>query len=96
VAFFWILLLINPAAPAGARNLAAGKRKQGICAACHVASRADRHYPILAGQSELLAIKLNDFRDRRRTTDAGVMRRSARSLTDADIDDLGNYFANVR
>jgi len=37
-----------------------------------------------------------DFRYGRRTNDAGVMRRIAQSLTDADIDEQGNYFASVR
>jgi hypothetical protein len=40
--------------------------------------------------------QLRDFRDGRRTKDAGVMHQIAQSLTDADIDELGNYFASVR
>jgi cytochrome c553 len=40
--------------------------------------------------------QLEDFRARRWTNDAGVMRRIAQSLTDADIGDLGNYFAGFR
>jgi cytochrome c553 len=39
--------------------------------------------------------QLKDFRDGRRANDRGIMHRMAQAMTDADIEDLGNYFASA-
>jgi cytochrome c553 len=80
---------------------ARGKAKaaKAGCPGCHSRTRsfATIESSHIAGQHrDYVAKQLRDFRDGRRTNDAGVMRRIAQSLTDADIDDLGNYFASVR
>jgi cytochrome c553 len=69
------------------------------CARCHpensnFATKDSSH--IAAQLHDYVAKQLRDFRDGRRVNDAGAMRRVTQALTDADIDDLGNYYAGIR
>ena len=69
------------------------------CAGCHPGAGrvALKESSRIAGQHrDYLVKQLRDFRDGRRTNDGGVMRLLTQSLTDADIDDLSNYFAGIR
>jgi cytochrome c553 len=87
---------IADAAKAARGRAQAAKLK---CARCHPASGnfATTESSRIAGQHrDYVAKQLRDFRDGRRTNDAGDMHRIARSLTDANIDDLGEYFAGIR
>ena len=50
----------------------------------------------MAGQHYRYIVKqLQDFRARNRTNDAGSMTSVAKGLSDADIDNLANYIANL-
>lgn len=40
--------------------------------------------------------QLKDFKAGRRAHDSGLMQPIAQTLTDADIEDLGNYFSAMR
>jgi cytochrome c553 len=80
---------------------ARGKEKaaKAGCAGCHSGTRgfASKESSRIAGRHrDYVAKQLRDFMDGRRTKDAGVMHQIAQSLNDADIDELGNYFASVR
>jgi cytochrome c553 len=68
------------------------------CAGCHpkTVNFTPTESPRIAAQHHDYVVKqLRDFRDGRRVNDAGVMHRITQALTDADIDDLGNYFAGI-
>jgi len=55
------------------------------------------HAPRIEGQHhDYLVKQLKDFQSGKRTNDRGIMTHIAKSLTDADIEDLGNYFAAIR
>ena len=80
---------------------ARGKAKAAklACAGCH--PRNDnlpmaKSSRIVGQHHDYLVKQLRDFRDGRRTNDAGIMRSVIQSLTDEDIDDLGNYFAGLK
>ncbi|MFT2091790.1 c-type cytochrome [Paraglaciecola sp. 2405UD69-4] len=79
-----------------AADIAAGKTKAGICAACHGASGISQipTYPNLAGQKEqYLVLQLKAFRDGERKN--MVMAPMATALSDTDIDNLSAYFASL-
>lgn len=77
-----------------------GKKQAEIrhCATCHV-GRVDQgssKVPRIQGQHRNYVEKqLKDFRAGRRTNDVGVMDHVAPSLSDTDIENLGNYFASI-
>jgi cytochrome c553 len=69
------------------------------CISCHArgSGASGGQFPRIEGQHRSYLVKqLKDFRDGRRANDRGIMHRIAESLTDADIEDLGNYFAAIR
>ncbi len=83
-------------APAVAGDPAAGKAKSAVCAGCHGANgiSAVPLYPNLAGQKEQYLIKqLKAFRDGERTEP--TMAAMAKPLSDADIENLAAYYANM-
>lgn len=85
------------AAPAFAADIAAGKAKAAICAACHGAEgiSAIPMYPNLAGQKEAyLAKQMKDFKSGARKDP--VMAPMAMPLTDADIANLSAYYASLK
>ena len=66
------------------------------CTSCHLGGvdSGGSEIPRIQGQHRNYMVKqLKDFRAGTRTNDNGLMHRVAQSLTDADIEDLGNYFA---
>jgi cytochrome c553 len=80
-------------------KVAAGRKKADelLCAMCHLSGfRGQNEIPRVAGQHYAYIKKqLEDFRAKRRTNDAGNMTSVASTLTDADIDNLAQYVANL-
>ena len=70
------------------------------CVSCHLGDSNSRggEFPVIQGQHRNYVVKqLRDFKAGRRTNDhTGLMQNKAQSLTDTDIEDLGNYFSTVR
>jgi len=85
--------------PDGAK-VAAGKEKaaQLLCTMCHLGGfTGQNEIPRVAGQYDLYIVKqLKDFRDRRRTNDAGNMTSVTKGLSDQDIENLAAYIANLQ
>jgi cytochrome c553 len=66
------------------------------CVSCHLAGAdsGGSELPRIQGQHRRYMMKqLKDFKAGRRANDSGVMHLIAQSMTDTDIEDLGNYFA---
>lgn len=85
------------ASPVFAGDIAAGKAKAVMCAACHGAAgiSAIPSYPNLAGQKEAyLAKQLKDFMSGKRKDP--VMSGMAAALTSTDADNLAAYFASLK
>lgn len=85
------------ASSAFAGDVAAGKAKSMMCAACHGAEgvSAVPMYPNLAGQKEAYLVKqLKDFKSGARKDP--VMAPMAMGLTDADIANLSAYYASLK
>ena len=80
-------------------KVAAGRKKadEVLCAMCHLGGfTGQNEIPRVAGQHYAYIRKqLEDFRAKRRTNDAGNMTSVASTLTDADIDNLAQYIANL-
>lgn len=77
----------------------AGAGKAAVCLACHGlnGNSTNPEWPNLAGQNAAyISQQLHQFRDGKRssTPNAMVMTAQAAALTDADIADLGAYFAS--
>ena len=87
------------ASPAMAGDVAAGKAKAVVCAACHGADgkAAIPTYPNLAGQNEAyLKLAIKAYKNGERTGgQAGIMAGMAKPLSDADIDNLAAYFSSL-
>lgn len=82
------------AAPSQAGDAGAGAAKSAICSACHGASgtSVNPEWPNLAGQHEgYVAEQLAQFKAGERTN--ALMSPMAAALTEADMQDLGAYFA---
>lgn len=78
-------------------NLEAGKQKATSCAGCHGAAGISNNpdWPNLTGQKEqYLQIQLRAFRDGLRSN--SIMNAMAKTLTDADIDNLAAHFARLK
>lgn len=80
-------------------KVAAGRKKADelLCAMCHHGGfTGQNEIPRVAGQHYAYVKKqIEDFRAKRRTNDAGNMTSVASTLTDADIDNLAQYVANL-
>jgi len=79
---------------AAAGDVAAGQAKAAICAGCHGPAGISGNplWPHLAGQQEAyLAKSIKDYRDGARQ-DVN-MSAIAKTLTDADVENLAAYFA---
>ncbi len=93
----WLALLLAVAVPAQADDLAAGKVKAKMCAACHgidgIAKVADA--PNLAGNGELyLARQLQAFRSgARKHPQMSVI---ASGLSDADIAAVTRWYSAIK
>jgi cytochrome c553 len=85
------------AAPSHSADIAAGKQKAQSCAVCHGENGLSRtpDAPHLAGQPAIyLAQQLKNYRSGKRSND--VMNVIAKPLTDADIDNLAEWFASFQ
>ena len=95
------LFAISAATPmvASAADVAAGKAKAAVCAACHGANGISQipTYPNLAGQKEqYLVLALKAYRDKQRTGgQAAIMQGQAAALSDTDIAHLAAYYASL-
>lgn len=84
------------ATTASAGDVAAGKAKAVMCAACHGMDGTSTIpiYPKLAGQHEqYLVISLKAFRDGQRKSP--LMEPMSKGLSDFDISNLAAYFASL-
>jgi cytochrome c553 len=76
-------------------NAVAGKTKAAVCAACHgpTGRSTNDAWPNLAGQKLPYLVKqLKAFRDGARTNP--LMSPMAKTLSDADIEDLAAWFSS--
>lgn len=93
ILIFGLFLL---AGPASAADLAAGKAKAAVCAACHGANGISiiPDYPNLAGQKvKYLESSIKAYRDGERKNP--IMSPMASGLTDADVANIAAYFASL-
>jgi cytochrome c553 len=81
-------------------QLDAGHRRSAevLCTMCHLDEfKGQNEIPRVAGQQPRYIVKqLKDFRERRRTNDAGSMTSVTRGLSDEDIENLAAYVANLQ
>ena len=84
---------------ADAEKVAAGRQKSNevLCSMCHLGEFAGQNeIPRVAGQQyDYIKKQLSDFKARRRTNDAGNMTSVSATLSDADIENLAQYIANL-
>jgi cytochrome c553 len=68
-----------------------------LCPMCHLGEfKGQNEIPRVAGQWPQYTMKqLHDFKDRKRTNDAGNMTSVARGLSDDDIENLAHYIATL-
>lgn len=73
------------------------KAEETLCTMCHLGGFAGQNeIPRVAGQHyEYVVKQLRDFKDKRRTNDAGNMTSVSRTLNDADIENLGHFLAGL-
>lgn len=84
------------AGAASAADIAAGKTKAAVCAACHGANGISiiPDYPNLAGQKvKYLESSIKAYRDGERKNP--IMSPMASGLTDADVANIAAYFASL-
>ncbi|HST00955.1 MAG TPA: c-type cytochrome, partial [Usitatibacter sp.] len=81
-------------------KVAAGKKTSDavLCPMCHLGGFVGQNeIPRVAGQwPEYVKKQLSDFKAKRRTNDAGNMTSVASTLSDADIENLSHYIANLQ
>jgi cytochrome c553 len=88
IAFAWVV------GAQAAGDATAGKEKAGVCAGCHGAdgNSANPEWPKLAGQhAGYVAKQLADYKSKKRENP--IMAGQAAALSEADMADLGAYFA---
>lgn len=91
------LCAFTMASSAQAADAAAGKQKSESCTGCHGMGGKSTNpmYPSLKGQQKMYLIKaLKDYRDGKR--DDPMMSGFAKSLSDADIDNLAEYYSGLK
>jgi cytochrome c553 len=78
-------------------KLGRAKADETLCTMCHLGGFAGQNeIPRVAGQNyEYVVKQLRDFKDKRRTNDAGNMLSVSRTLSDADIENLGHFLAGL-
>jgi cytochrome c553 len=90
------LLSLAASAPAGAADVAAGRRKALQCQTCHGLDGLSKlpEAPHLAGQPERYLVKsLEEYRTGARKND--MMTLVVKDLSDQDIADLAAYYAAI-
>jgi len=88
---------ISMAASVQAGDAEAGKQKSEACTGCHGMGGKSNNpmYPSLKGQQKMYLIKaLKAYRDGKR--DDPMMSSFAKSLSDADIEDLASYYSSLK
>jgi cytochrome c553 len=84
---------------ADAAKVEAGRKTSDavLCPMCHLGGFVGQNeIPRVAGQyPQYVKKQLEDFKARRRTNDAGNMTSVAGTLSDADIENLSQYIANL-
>ena len=86
---------VSVSALAAHGDAAAGKKKSGVCAACHGndGNSVAPNFPKLAGQHEdYLAHSLHAYKTKKRVN--AIMEGQAANLSDQDIADLAAYFSS--
>jgi cytochrome c553 len=80
-------------------RVAKGKAKadETLCTMCHLGGFIGQNeIPRVAGQMHDYVVKqLKDFKERKRTNDAGSMTSVSRTLNDDDIENLAHYLASL-
>jgi len=80
-------------------RVAAGRKTSDavLCPMCHLGEfKGQNEIPRVAGQwPQYTKKQLHDFKEKRRTNDAGNMTSVARGLSDEDIENLAHYMANL-
>jgi cytochrome c553 len=73
------------------------KADETLCTMCHLGGFAGQNeIPRVAGQRHDYVVKqLMDFKQRKRTNDAGNMTAVAATLSEADIENLAHYLAGL-
>ena len=92
-----LLLAASAQGPALAGDFEAGRAKAAKCKQCHGLDGLGKLpiYPNIAGQSAVyLAQQLRNYRDGQRQND--MMSFITKELSDADIDDLAEYFSRIQ
>ncbi|MEZ9526839.1 c-type cytochrome [Enterovibrio norvegicus] len=95
------LVAMMAAAPSfAAGDAEAGKAKAAICAACHGANgiAVIPGYPNLAGQNpQYIVSALKAYKNGERTSaQSAIMKPQATMLSDADMENLAAYFAQMK
>jgi cytochrome c553 len=77
--------------------LGKAKADETLCTMCHLGGFAGQNeIPRVAGQHHDYVVKqLMDFKQRKRTNDAGNMTAVAATLSEADIENLAHYLAGL-
>ena len=76
----------------------AGRKKAAACVTCHGpdGNSASGEYPILAGQTaRYIYLELKDFKEGKRTNDAGTMASLSKTLSDDDVVNLAQYLTTL-
>ena len=90
-------ILLGFTGGAAAGDATAGKDKSAACTGCHGVNGISSNpmWPNLAGQQEGYLVKqMHAFRDGVR--DDALMSPMAKTLSDADIDNLAAYYSNLQ
>jgi cytochrome c553 len=74
------------------------KADETLCTMCHLGGfMGQNEIPRVAGQHyEYIVKQMKDFKNYRRTNDAGNMASVSKTLSDQDIEDLGHYVTSLR
>jgi len=94
---FLLGMLLGSAGGVAAGDATSGKDKSAACTGCHGVNGISSNpmWPNLAGQQEGYLVKqLQAFRDGVR--DDALMTPMAKTLSDADIDNLAAYYSNLQ
>jgi cytochrome c553 len=98
-AFYAAQKPVSPPFKADAARVARGRAKatETLCTMCHQgAFKGQNEIPRAAGQHVAYVVKqLKDFKEGRRTNDAGTMSSVSKTLSDQDIEDIAHYLATL-
>ncbi|MEM9102757.1 MAG: cytochrome c [Pseudomonadota bacterium] len=92
-----LLIMLPGFATLSAGDIAKGKAKSAVCAACHGADgkAVIKTYPSLAGQNkEYLISSIKAYRDGQRNNP--LMSPMSKGLTDEDIANLAAYYSSLK